>query len=94
MVETPKNIDSIKKKLCNFAVAPLAGAWIEIVRCPCHTLTPMVAPLAGAWIEIFSFFRISHRLLVAPLAGAWIEIYMVVSPEQVKNGRSPCGSVD
>ena len=33
-------------------VAPLAGAWIEIVGwCRCtHIL--LVAPLAGAWIEI------------------------------------------
>ena len=33
-------------------VAPLAGAWIEILF---HLLTPfsvLVAPLAGAWIEI------------------------------------------
>ena len=39
-----------------YNVAPLAGAWIEIVcQCPIH-FSGTVAPLAGAWIEIF--FRI------------------------------------
>ena len=34
-------------------VAPLAGAWIEIInRCSSRHVRPMVAPLAGAWIEI------------------------------------------
>ena len=38
--------------MCNFAVAPLAGAWIEIVMAiPLRTWNT-VAPLAGAWIEI------------------------------------------
>ena len=34
------------------SVAPLAGAWIEIIRimAGCHIFE--VAPLAGAWIEI------------------------------------------
>ena len=38
--------------MCNFAVAPLAGAWIEINGHHAFTLTVTVAPLAGAWIEI------------------------------------------
>ena len=33
-------------------VAPLAGAWIEIVVKIAVELSPNVAPLAGAWIEI------------------------------------------
>ena len=33
-------------------VAPLAGAWIEIMVIIYHILRNMVAPLAGAWIEI------------------------------------------
>ena len=36
------------------AVAPHAGAWIEICL-PCvYTLAASVAPHAGAWIEILS----------------------------------------
>ena len=33
-------------------VAPLAGAWIEIVMRPVDVSATAVAPLAGAWIEI------------------------------------------
>ena len=33
-------------------VAPLAGAWIEIVNTLCKNILNVVAPLAGAWIEI------------------------------------------
>ena len=34
------------------AVAPFAGAWIEIERKPHTELLCNVAPFAGAWIEI------------------------------------------
>ena len=34
------------------AVAPLAGAWIEIYQFNKHFLRLSVAPLAGAWIEM------------------------------------------
>ena len=34
------------------AVAPLAGAWIEIVEDVKENQESFVAPLAGAWIEI------------------------------------------
>ena len=33
-------------------VAPLAGAWIEILKEDLNKLNDGVAPLAGAWIEI------------------------------------------
>ena len=36
-------------------VAPLAGAWIEIVFHSNNSAVPPVAPLAGAWIEIVVF---------------------------------------
>ena len=36
------------------AVAPLAGAWIEILLSFRRTKENDVAPLAGAWIEIFN----------------------------------------
>ena len=38
--------------MCIFAVAPLAGAWIEIFYRYYNTRIKCVAPLAGAWIEI------------------------------------------
>ena len=64
-----------KKQSTDALVAPLAGAWIEIItKYSISSAFRVVAPLAGAWIEI------QHRLYdlknpeVAPLAGAWIEI--------------------
>ena len=37
------------------SVAPLAGAWIEIIQRIELDSTINVAPLAGAWIEISKF---------------------------------------
>ena len=42
------NWDTISKY-----VAPLAGAWIEIMLVKVFHALLMVAPLAGAWIEIW-----------------------------------------
>ena len=56
-------------------VAPLAGAWIEIVCVTKQTYCAPVAPLAGAWIEITLLYLTLSLHCVAPLAGAWIEIY-------------------
>ena len=33
-------------------VAPLVGAWIEILVFCLSSQSPLVAPLVGAWIEI------------------------------------------
>ena len=35
-------------------VAPLAGAWIEIININIQYIVILVAPLAGAWIEILN----------------------------------------
>ena len=56
------------------AVAPLAGAWIEISPTLINAKSAAVAPLAGAWIEIRDCAVASICKAVAPLAGAWIEI--------------------
>ena len=37
---------------CFRVVAPLVGAWIEIVIIRCNLYKLIVAPLVGAWIEI------------------------------------------
>ena len=64
------------KKLGCFAVAPYAGAWIEIFKKSYDEILAQVAPYAGAWIEICKHYwesgNASHT--VAPYAGAWIEI--------------------
>ena len=37
-------------------VAPLVGAWIEIILAPQNHKIKSVAPLVGAWIEIISSY--------------------------------------
>ena len=61
------------------SVAPLAGAWIEIVCIVMYVGCWGVAPLAGAWIEIYTVVVGAGGPAVAPLAGAWIEIPKAVS---------------
>ena len=77
------------------AVAPLAGAWIEITKAALGRMQGnRVAPLAGAWIEIAEDNERFIRQYVAPLAGAWIEIANGSSRSQKSDSRSPRGSVD
>ena len=38
--------------LVTFAVAPLAGAWVEMLSHIYDSTKALVAPLAGAWVEI------------------------------------------
>ena len=60
--------------LFNVIVAPLVGAWIEIVNYLFQKPVRAVAPLVGAWIEIILCIGIFWTETVAPLVGAWIEI--------------------
>ena len=60
--------------LANGLVAPLVGAWIEILFASSKDFACMVAPLVGAWIEIISIPQPMAAAYVAPLVGAWIEI--------------------
>ena len=60
--------------LVTFAVAPLAGAWVEILPLKKKASVKFVAPLAGAWVEIVDMDAKSVIISVAPLAGAWVEI--------------------
>ena len=55
-------------------VAPLVGAWIEIINSVNYLLVLYVAPLVGAWIEINTDITSFTGKNVAPLVGAWIEI--------------------
>ena len=45
-----------------FAVAPHAGAWIEILIITQMIMAQIVAPHAGAWIEIF--FTTENQMIV------------------------------
>ena len=75
-------------------VAPLAGAWIEMVVRSEMSQLVAVAPLAGAWIEIQPTGFRSEPISVAPLAGAWIEIVPKFQKFAELRRRSPRGSVD
>ena len=57
-----------------YRVAPLVGAWIEMIRLSIKESTACVAPLVGAWIEIMKSALGGIICTVAPLVGAWIEI--------------------
>ena len=56
------------------AVAPHAGAWIEMISTGLYSLIWAVAPHAGAWIEMNRRRFRRYIAIVAPHAGAWIEI--------------------
>ena len=77
------------------AVAPFAGAWIEIIIT--DSAQPQrvgVAPFAGAWIEIVKLYTQTLPPPVAPFAGAWIEIKAIRVFNDFKYSRSLRGSVD
>ena len=61
------------------AVAPFAGAWIEIENVIQNHFVHIVAPFAGAWIEIAWTYEDFGTLTVAPFAGAWIEIFACIA---------------
>ena len=76
-------------------VAPLVGAWIEIlIKFSKSTNLIKVAPLVGAWIEISLIYVTLLILFVAPLVGAWIEIDELTVQEEILECRSSRGSVD
>ena len=62
-------------------VAPLVGAWIEIIKVVSLFLSRVVVTLGGAWIEITVLKKVFEEVSVASLVGAWIEILL--------DGRNP-----
>ena len=50
-------------EVSTIAVAPLVGAWIEILSVMATPPTAPVAPLVGAWIEILYLHDNLHNLL-------------------------------
>ena len=75
-------------------VAPLVGAWIEIILITWTFLTRQSRSSRGSvdwnsWIICYSL-----RILVAPLVGAWIEIILITWTFLTRQSRSSRGSVD
>ena len=74
-------------------VAPLVGAWIEII-CFFHgDLDRRVAPLVGAWIEIPFTVGGTRLALSLPSWERGLK-YILNLIMRVKISRSPRGSVD
>ena len=57
-----------------FAVAPLAGAWIEIEHCKRSDISTLSLPSRERGLKLYYVLYAVCSVLVAPLAGAWIEI--------------------
>ena len=77
-----------------FAVAPLAGVWIENDLFQHGFCIHVVAPLAGVWIEKLDYRFQEGSARVAPLAGVWIENCWQVLPYLPAPRRTPRGCVD
>ena len=76
------------------AVAPHAGAWIEIVSSPWWQSQPIVAPHAGAWIEITMKPCASILILSPPTRGRGLKFCFAVSELPRLDSRPPRGGVD
>ena len=77
-------------------VAPLAGAWIEIVEAGMVvSSTGMSLPSRERGLKLKNHKGVIEWHMVAPLAGAWIEIPTGAYPSTwFEDCRSPRGSVD
>ena len=76
-------------------VAPLAGAWIEIIY---NTRIEVAAtsslPSRERGLKFHQYWKYQQSQQVAPLAGAWIEILYDFFGAKIVLCRSPRGSVD
>ena len=75
-------------------VAPLVGAWIEIVSCLTALFLNSSLPLWERGLKFHNSIVTSRAQPVAPLVGAWIEMFALRVLLLAVLRRSPCGSVD
>ena len=75
-------------------VAPLAGAWIEILSGRKNANLLMSLPSRERGLKYYPRKNLQKSNLVAPLAGAWIEIIFPGDLGKSNPCRSPRGSVD
>ena len=75
-------------------VAPLVGAWIEILVSFWLQACFLSLPLWERGLKSGIPSVTLPAETVAPLVGAWIEIIIVACVSKGIKGRSPCGSVD
>ena len=80
--------------LVTFAVAPLAGAWVEIYCCRCWSwCRSRSLPSRERGLKFCELMHTTCPPFVAPLAGAWVEIPDILRCHSRVNCRSPRGSV-
>ncbi len=84
----------INRYLCNFAVVPYMGTWIEIFRIFHPPISFYVVPYMGTWIEISLNPAIFFQPSVVPYMGTWIEILVSAKSCLVVTRRSLYGNVD
>ena len=60
--------------MAKIAVAPLVGAWIEIILRSKITFSPLSLPSWERGLKLEDIEQAVQRNGVAPLVGAWIEI--------------------
>ena len=60
-----------------FFVAPLAGAWIEMLFLPELRRRKRSLPSRERGLKLLKIYVCNVQAFVAPLAGAWIEIFCV-----------------
>ena len=78
-----------------YAVAPLAGAWIETVSCiPMPWRASVSRPSRARGLKPYEAWTQRARSFVAPLAGAWIETSQGGAPVTWPTSRAPRGRVD
>ena len=75
------------------AVAPHAGAWIEISCLRSTYDLPMVAPHAGAWIEMALMGRLSTAPSSRPTRARGLKFYLICVRSDLFS-RAPRGRVD
>ena len=79
--------------IVDVCVAPLVGAWIEIIISKAMKKADEVAPLVGAWIEIIRS-RIGENMEESLLSWERGLKFAFNSGSSTDNGRSSRGSVD
>ena len=75
-------------------VAPHAGAWIETGGQTWCDRSYTVAPHAGAWIETADCVRVSNIQGSLPMRERGLKHKVRTPGNELRFGRSPCGSVD
>ena len=79
--------------LCDFTVAPHAGAWVEIPAHPRRRAALWSPPTRGRGLKWRKPVPARRSWSVAPHAGAWVEIQMGTAWSRRSCGRPPRGGV-